>query len=238
MGSEMCIRDRVILVALNSTDGKLLWIQSLASDENLSRSRYTRLPISNSNYSFRPSYSEGILVCPTGKNALVAVDTVGRRLLWGMQTTVGETPKSRSPSHLATLQNPQVYIENSRIVAFDVSSEPRLLAMDLLDGSPLMKTIGKVGVQCRDVLHVASVDEDQVVLVEKKRVRAISSDTGKRLWETSIANFGPPTGLGYVAQTSQDGAVGRALYLPTEGNTIIKIDLKKNEVKKLSLIHI
>ena len=228
--------EEVILVALNSTDGKLLWIQSLASDENLSRSRYTRLPISNSNYSFRPSYSEGILVCPTGKNALVAVDTVGRRLLWGMQTTVGETPKSRSPSHLATLQNPQVYIENSRIVAFDVSSEPRLLAMDLLDGSPLMKTIGKVGVQCRDVLHVASVDEDQVVLVEKKRVRAISSDTGKRLWETSIANFGPPTGLGYVAQTSQDGAVGRALYLPTEGNTIIKIDLKKNEVKKNEVV--
>jgi len=107
--------------------------------------------------------------------------------------------------------------------------------MDLLDGSPLMK-VGKAGVKCREVLHVASVDEDQVVLVEKKRVRAISSNSGRKLWETSIADFGPPTGVGYVAQTSQDGIVGRALYLPTEGNTIIKIDLKKNEVKKNEVV--
>ena len=221
--------EEVVLIALNSTDGNVLWMQTLASEENVSRSRYVRRSNFNANYSLRPSYSDGILVCPTGKNALVAVDTVGRRLLWGMQTTVGQAPKSRSASRLATLQNPQVYIENSRIVAFDVSSEPRLLAMDLLNGSPLMKVVGKDGLQCRDVLHVASVDEEQVVLVEKRRVRAVSSSSGKRLWETSIANFGPPTGIGYVAQTNQGGSVGRALYLPTEGNTIIKINLKKDK---------
>ena len=228
--------EEIILVALNSTDGKLLWIQSLASEENEVRSPYGySYSSSNSNYSLRPSYADGVLVCPTGKNALVGIDTVGRRLLWGMQTTVGEAQKSRRASQLATLQNPQVFIENSRIVAFDVSNESRLLAMDLLDGSPLMK-VGKAGVKCREVLHVASVDEDQVVLVEKKRVRAISSNSGRKLWETSIADFGPPTGVGYVAQTSQDGIVGRALYLPTEGNTIIKIDLKKNEVKKNEVV--
>ena len=223
--------EEVVLVALNSADGNLLWMQSLASDENVPRSRYASISTTNTNYSFRPSYSNGILVCPTGKNALVAIDTIGRRLLWGMQTTVGDAPKSRTSSQLATLQNPQVYIENSRIVAFDVSSESRLLAMDLLDGSPLMK-VGKAGLQCREVLHVASVDEDQVVLVEKRRVRAISSNNGRKLWQTSIADFGPPTGVGYVAQTNHGGTIGRALYLPTAANTIVKIDLKKDDAKK------
>ena len=226
--------EEIVLVALNSADGNLLWIQSLASDENISRSRYTPVSTSNSKYSFRPSYSDGILVCPTGKNALVAIDTIGRRLLWGMQTTVGKARNSRSSNPLATLQNPQVYIENSRVVAFDVDSKPRLLAMDLLDGSPLMN--GKAGLQCDKVLHVASVDEDQVVLVERKRVRAISSNNGRRLWETSIADFGPPTGVGYVAQTNHGGTIGRALYLPTAGNTIVKIDLKRDQVKTYPVV--
>jgi len=228
--------EEVVLVALNSTDGNLLWIQSLASDDGLKVSRHTRLPEARPNYSLRPSYSDGILVCPTGKNAMVAIDTVGRRLLWGMQTTVGKPPGLKNPSELVSVQNPQVHIENSRIVAFDVGNDTRLLVMDLLDGSPLVKTIGKAGVQCRDVLHVASVDERQVVLVEKKRVRAISSNNGRQLWQTSIADFGPPTGVGYVAQTNQGGEMKRALYLPTEGNTIIKIDLGKKDAGKNNVV--
>ena len=228
--------EEVVLVALNSTDGNLLWIQSLASDDGLKVSRHTRLPEARPNYSLRPSYSDGILVCPTGKNAMVAIDTVGRRLLWGMQTTVGKPPGLKNPSELVSVQNPQVHIENSRIVAFDVGNDTRLLVMDLLDGSPLVKTIGKSGMQCRDVLHVASVDERQVVLVEKKRVRAISSNNGRQLWQTSIADFGPPTGVGYVAQTNQGGEMTRALYLPTEGNTIIKIDLGKKDAGKNNVV--
>ena len=219
--------EEVILVAMDSADGKLMWMQSLASGENLPRQRYPRPSVSKTNHSLRPSYSDGILVCPTGKNALVAIDTVGRRVLWGMQTTIGTVPKSTSFSPLGRLQNPQVFIENSRIVALDVSTDTRLLAMDLLDGSPLMK-IGKAGLKCEDVLHVASVDDDQVVLVEKKRVRAMSSGSGRKLWEVSIADYGPPTGRGYVAEINEDGKIKHALYLPTEANVIIKLDLENN----------
>ena len=211
----------IVLVALNSKDGKLVWMQSLASSEEVLR-RYGRPLKTNIGHSLTPSYSKGILVCPTGKNALVAVDTIGRRVLWGAQTTGAESsPTKRSSKSLKTLQNPQVFVENSRVVAFDVSDQPRILAVSLLDGSPLMN-IGKAGVRVEDVLHVASVDESRVVLVEKTRVRAISSDSGRKLWLTSIRKFGPPTGRGYVSENS--------LYLPTEGNAIIKIDLESGKI--------
>ena len=218
--------EEIVLVALNTEDGKLVWLQSLAAAENETvRGRYQRTSTANKSHSLTPSYSKGILVCPTGKSALVAVDTVGRRVLWGAQATnaAATTNRSRSSSNaLTTLQNPQVFLENSRVVAFDISSDSRLLAVSLLDGSPLMETIGKAGVKVEDVLHVASVDESQVVLVEKTRVRAISSDSGRKLWQTSIRKFGPPTGRGYVSEKS--------LYLPTEGNSIIKIDLETGDV--------
>ena len=214
--------DEIVLVALNSDDGKLVWMQSLASSEETSRALYRRGSNANKSHSLTPSYSKGILVCPTGKNALVAIDTIGRRVLWGAQTTANSSSSNRrSANSMKTLQNPQVFVENSRVVAFDVSDDPRILAVSLLDGSPLMK-IGKAGVKVEDVLHVASVDESRVVLVEKNRVRAISSDSGRKLWLTSIRKFGPPTGRGYVSEKS--------LYLPTEGNAIIKIDLESGEV--------
>ena len=214
-------QQEIVLVALNSEDGKLVWLQSLASSEDSSRgARYSRKSIRLS-HSLKPSFSNGILVCPTGKSAMVAVDTIGRRLLWGMQMNVGKSSRSSSSPILA-FQNPQVLIENSKIVAFDVSKTPRLLVLDLFDGSPLLK-IGKSGEQVRNVLHIASVDENQVVMVEKTGVRAVAIDgSDDKLWKTSIADFGPPTGRGYVSQS--------ALYLPTEDNAIVKIDLKNGKI--------
>ena len=223
--------EEIVLVALNSSDGKIVWMQSLASSENSTYGSAIK-----DNYSFTPSYSDGVLVCPTGKNALVAIDTIGRRLMWGMQTTIGSDSGKRtrrtrvsSALSLVTLQNPQVFVENSHVVAFDVDHEPRVLAMDLLTGSPLMK-VGKMGVKCQEVLHVAWVDENQVVMVERKRVRSISSDSGRKLWETSLADYGQPTGRGYVSQSSTGPEQQTALYLPTEGNMIVKIDLNTGKV--------
>ena len=225
--------EEIVLVALNSNDGKMIWLQSLASNEDFSLNRYSRNGNSKDNYSLTPSYSDGILVCPTGKNALVAIDTVGRRLMWGIQATIGRAVATTgrlnyritsTSSTLAKLQNPQVFVENSRVVAFDVGSNARLLAMDLLTGSPLMK-IGKAGVKVPDVLHVARVDESMVVLVEKTRVRAISHDTGRQLWQASLANYGQPTGRGYVSQVGTGPDRKSFLYLPTEGNAIVKISL-------------
>ena len=211
----------IVLVALSSDDGQLVWMQALASSENSQINRYSSRNTEES-HSMTPSYSKGILICPTGQNAMVAVDTIGRRIVWGSQTTGSETRRyAKRSGSIKDLQNPQVFVENSRVVAFDVSNETRLLAVSLLDGSPLMK-IGKAGVKVKEVLYVASVDESQVVLVEKNRVRAISSDSGRKLWETSIRKFGSPTGRGYVSEKS--------FYLPTEGNAIVKIDLETGEV--------
>ena len=210
--------EEIVLVALNPEDGRLIWIQALASSETTSRSSYLG-HTAGLKHSLTPSFSKGILVCPTGQDALVAVDTIGRRVLWGAQT--GGSKTSGGTNVMQAMQNPQVFVENSRVVAFDVSKECRLLAVSLLDGSPLMK-IGKAGVKLSDALYIASVDESRVVLVEKNRVRAISSDSGRKLWLTSIQKFGPPTGRGYVSE--------KALYLPTEGNSIVKIDLESGEV--------
>ncbi|MDB2686919.1 PQQ-binding-like beta-propeller repeat protein [Mariniblastus sp.] len=214
--------EEVVLVALNAEDGKLIWLQPLASKEEIARRRFS-MPVPRQDHSLTPSYSDGILVCPTGANTLVAVDTIARRVLWGAQSKNASNKFTKPGVPSTELQDAQVFVENSRVVTLDVSvnSDARLLAMSLLDGSPLMES-GKAGEQVKDVLHVASVDESRVVLVERSSIRAISSSSGRQLWATSIQKFGPPAGRGYVSQ--------EALYLPTEGRVILKIDLKSGDI--------
>ena len=65
---------------LDANSGKLDWSQQLAVvEENLQIDPFRRLA------GFTPSYADGVLVCPTGIGALVAVDIVNHTLLWGYQ---------------------------------------------------------------------------------------------------------------------------------------------------------
>ena len=81
------IKDEIRLLALDGATGKLLWSQQLAMVEsNITQDPVRRLA------GVSPSYSDGVLICPTGAGCVVAVDLATRSLLWGyIYSHPGET---------------------------------------------------------------------------------------------------------------------------------------------------
>ena len=105
------IKDEMRLLALDGATGNLLWSQQLAMVEsNITQDPIRRLA------GVSPSYSDGVLICPTGSGCVVAVDLATRSLLWGYiyshpgEPTTG-TPhaagiRSRTPSTIPTVPCP------------------------------------------------------------------------------------------------------------------------------------
>ena len=110
------INSEIRLVVLDAATGQLQWAQQLAHvDQREIATDPTRRAAGAS-----PSFSDGILVCPTSAGAVVAVDISTRSLLWGYQyphaagarrgglsvyphpsgssANAGPTPPSRSPT--------------------------------------------------------------------------------------------------------------------------------------------
>ena len=81
------VKDEMRLLALDGATGNLLWSQQLAMVEaNITQDPIRRLA------GVSPSYSDGILICPTGSGCVVAVDLATRSLLWGyIYSHPGET---------------------------------------------------------------------------------------------------------------------------------------------------
>ncbi len=75
------INGEIRLVVLDAATGRLQWAQQLAQvDQREIMQDPTRRAAGAS-----PSFSDGILVCPTSAGAVVAVDISTRSLLWGYQ---------------------------------------------------------------------------------------------------------------------------------------------------------
>ena len=73
-------KGEIRLLALDAGSGDLLWSQQLAVVErHILADRRRRLAGAS------PSYSDGILVCPTSAGAVVAVELATRSLLWGFR---------------------------------------------------------------------------------------------------------------------------------------------------------
>ena len=73
------------LVVLSAKTGKLDWSQQLCVvEQNISQDPERRSGGAS------PSFSDGVLVCPTSAGAIVAVDLTSRSLLWGYQYPRGQ----------------------------------------------------------------------------------------------------------------------------------------------------
>ena len=75
------LKGEIRLLALDATNGKLLWFQQIAHVAELTIDRDTNRRLSGAT----PSFDDGILVCPTAAGACVGIDLATRSLLWGYQ---------------------------------------------------------------------------------------------------------------------------------------------------------
>lgn len=230
LGSPLPVEDKlyaigkrqqeIVLVAIDADSGTLLWMQTLATNESTSNVRFR--PINTKvGHSLTPSYADGILVCPTGKDALVGIDILSQSVLWGNQATAGKSQTS-SIRRSVTTHSPQLVIDGSIVVGLEIGTSPRLMVLDLLTGQSLLDS-GKKSVAASKVLYVAGIHQGSMILVEKDSIRCVAIKTGKSIWNKSIKAIGQPTGRGYLTKN--------AFYLPTDENLIVEFDLESGKIR-------
>ncbi|MEM7455407.1 MAG: PQQ-binding-like beta-propeller repeat protein [Planctomycetota bacterium] len=227
----ICQQDSEIrLVCLDPESGRLSWSQQLASAEAsgpVSGNVYRRLAGAT------PSFSDGLIVCPTGVGAVVAVDISTRSLIWGYQylpasardsgriNPTGNSLSGTSP-HDSSWQDSTITISGGTVLVTPVDKQ-QLIALDLLTGQPKWESDADLINQARDdSLYVGNVTPDRIVLVGTTRVRALSLQNAEEIWSTELGDRGAPAGHGYGDD--------HFYYLPTTGKRLLKLDIGTGQI--------
>ncbi len=218
------------LVVLNALTGKHLWSQQLAVVQPGGAEETQRRTGGIS-----PSFSEGVLICPTGVGAVVAVDLTTRSLLWGYQypETDDEPYINRGwgMSRRATPPEPEemwadccAVISNGRLVITPAESD-QMHCLNLSDGS-LQWQIEREDDTDR-FAYLACVSNDKAIVVGREHVSAIDMVSGKVVenWPLKLPEASVPCGRGYHA--------GRYYYLPLNspgGGEVAIVDLDEAKI--------
>lgn len=229
----VCEQDSEIrLVALDPESGRLQWSQQLASTDiggKVATNQYRRLAGAT------PSYSDGLVICPTGVGAVVAVEFATRSLLWGYQYGSG---KNHRVSRIMPMQNSNANLvdgawRDSTItiaggcVIFTPVDRQELICLDLLTGQPKWKNeaLPTPSIPRKDSLFVGCVVDQHIVLIGRSTVRSVNLQTGKLNWELNSDSMGRPSGRGYSNR--------QHYYLPMTSSKLLQIDIQTGDIDKV-----
>ena len=186
-------------------DRRILWSQSLFG---------TELPIAANPPIFAdplrklsglsPSFSQGVLICPTGSGAVVAVDLGQRLLRWGYRyernvhsrsggagrpVPFMAVPPSAAPDDkVDRWLDSAAQIANGRVYVTPRDSD-ELHCIDLRDGRLLWKKPRE------SMLYLASVDSQRAIVVGRDAVQSLDAETGEVEW-TQLLDAAEPAGRG------------------------------------------
>ncbi len=217
------IRSAIYLLALDPATGKVHWQQQLVGlEQGIALDPSRRLSGATL------SYSGGILVCPTGAGAVVAVDVVKREFAWVYRYV----RNMRSPIDAASIwqQQPQNqtvrannrWLDGTAIIAGDrvILTPPESDELHCLDAQS-----GKLQWKHRrgDALIAACVHDGNVLLVAIDDVQALRLADGTATWEKQpLPAEAMPAGLGYLS----DGLY----YLPLTSGEVMSIGVTDGKV--------
>jgi outer membrane protein assembly factor BamB len=221
--------DEIRLIALEAASGQVLWSQQLTMvEQGIGHDLLRRLA------GVSPSYGNGILVCPTGANSVVAVDLATHALLWGYRfppvAGAGQAASARQQM-LFNLRNgwytpgmllvPRWLEATATVVDGRVLLTPpegdALFCVNLADGQPAWPPVPR-----EEDLYLACVHRGTVVLAGKDGVRAIRLADGKPAWDGRKISLSPGTtvsGRGFYC--------GNRYFLPSSGAEVLVIDLDR-----------
>ena len=217
-------KGEIRVVALDAKTGRELWSQQLVdvNREILDDPMRRMAGVS-------PSYADGILVCPTSNNAIVALELATRALLWGYTYSSDENRPGHPvvffggrPSIGASAdggwKDNSIVLSAGRVLVTPSDSKD-LHCLNLIDGKPLWTTP-------RDGdIYLACVHKNDVVLVGRNSVRALSLDDGSEAWEGRKATFpdgGSPTGVGFLSDNRY--------FVPLSTAEVLTVDLDNGTV--------
>jgi hypothetical protein len=253
MGAPLPIGDQLFVLVeekgeirldvLDASSGNLLWSQPLAEldEEQQVDSRETRTRRMSG---LSPSFSEGVLVCPTGAGTVVAVDLATRTLLWAYNySTAGDRPREGIVNGIRVQMG--VGRGGIRIAGqLQINGESAATTAGWRDSSPILAA-GHViltpseseQLHCLDLrsgavrwtrprdgaVYVAGVVDGRAFVVGRHNVEAVSLEQGKSVWAK-------PTALA-SARVSGRGILTRdRLYLPLDTPEVVEIDLRGGDI--------
>ncbi len=174
-----------------------------------------------------PTYHRGVLICPTGAGAVVAVDLVDRMLRWGRayDRNVEQSNSLFNGTGLDQNQLMKRWYSGAAIAIDDTVlltpiESDRLFALDLLTGEESFPEKPRVKMR-----YLAGVRNERIIVVGSNQVRALHLRTGETVWST------PSDWLAAGQQVSGLGVFGDDEYLvPTTNNQLIRISLNDGSV--------
>jgi len=233
------VTNELRLLALDGATGNLLWSQQLATVEgNITQDPVRRLA------GVSPSYSDGVLVCPTGSGCVVAVDLATRSLLWGYiyhhpgETIMGGRRMRGGNPIQNAFYNPNGpvprWLDGTAVIAdgrvlLTPAEVDALYCLNLADGKPAWPSKPRVehgpsGEQI-DRYYIACVHKGMVVMVNRNSVDAINLEDGGKAWGGRSISL--PSGVSVCGHGAYTGAY---YFLPLSSGEVMTIDVESGKV--------
>ncbi|MBC8350748.1 MAG: PQQ-binding-like beta-propeller repeat protein [Planctomycetes bacterium] len=225
------IGGEIRLVVLDSATGKQEWSQQLAQvvDSPIDRNGLRRLAGAT------PSYSDGVLICPTSAGAVLAVDIATRSLMWGYQYK--QAPKVNNFGVFNRGFGMRPDISDRRWVDASVT---------ISDGAALVAPVDEDKFICLDLdlktqeprwelardedlanaLYIGCVHEGRALVICKHKLVSLKMENGDPAWEKPIdlmrGDSEMPSGRGFRS--------GDYYFLPTTTSSLVKISLTEGKI--------
>ena len=231
-------KGEIRLDVLDGNTGRLEWSQPFAEvDEE--RAIDNRDSHARRLAGLSPALAEGVLVCPTGAGAVVAVDLATRTLLWAheypqpRQAGVTVLPNGiRVPRNgfggpgiggeagreqrLGSWLDSAPVLSGGRVLLAPRESQD-LHCLDLRRGTTEWRLPRK------DRLYVAGVVEGRAIVVGRRGVEALDLANGRPLWQRPLAaDQGSPSGRGILT--------ANRFFLPLDTPEVLEIDLADGRI--------
>jgi outer membrane protein assembly factor BamB len=222
------IRRALYLLALDPSNGQVQWQQQLLGLE-----QSISLDPAGRRAGVTPSYSSGVLVCPTTAGTVIAIDLVKREFAW-----VYKYPRETQAPDMRNWQFQQQqaqlvrtnnqWLDSSAVIAegkvlITPPESSEIYCLDLHSGGALWHH------RQGDSLFIAGVDHGNVLLVSGQSVTACRLSDGDPAWKketTPLPSGALPAGQGYLSEGHY--------YLPLTSGQIAEIDLATGALETYS----
>ncbi|KAA5540223.1 PQQ-binding-like beta-propeller repeat protein [Roseiconus nitratireducens] len=209
----------ISLVCLDPATGNMRWRQQLVAIEGLG----IQYDASRRTAGAAPTYHEGVLICPTGAGATVAVDLGDRTLRWGNtyerraeSNALGRFQRAGdSPDELLERWHHSLAVASGNSVLVTPVVTDVLYCFDLVDGKRRFNK-PRLG-----AFYVAGIRDGKLFVIGARELRCYDLQNGRLQWTTDAKLIAP--GQQIVGR----GVFGPDRYIvPTSGNELISVSIE------------
>lgn len=213
----------LLLCCLDPANGREIWRQHLVAIESGGIDTDAIRRVSGA----MPTHHAGMLICPTGAGACVAIDLIDRMLVWGAvynrshdMTRVTNRRRGLEPSKLMNRWDNGIAIGSGTKVLVTPPETDRLFGFHLLSGKPLFQYKNRVKMR-----YLAGIRGDKFILVGADQLRAYDLNSGSLVWSS------PQDFLSAGQHIAGRGIFGDGDYIvPTTTGELVRVSTETGEV--------